>query len=131
MRAFVTGRNRPPARARQSEASRARCAPETDLAAKYVALAIDCEQQKLIESVDMKALTAAYAGVPLMQFRLSTCGRPAAPNVGALRAVDPRWTDTLYWEARRELVASLGQRDRFAEGASRSTRRDARRFRRR
>ena len=83
--------------------------PQTDLAAKYVALSIDCEQQKLIESVDMKALTAAYAGSPLMQFRLSTCGRPAAPNVGALAQSNPRWTDTFYWEARRELVASLGQ----------------------
>jgi tetratricopeptide (TPR) repeat protein len=74
-----------------------------------VALAIDCEQQKLIESVDMKALTAAYAGSPLIQFRLSTCGRPATPNVGALRQNDPRWTDTFYWEARREMIASLGQ----------------------
>ena len=44
-----------------------------------------------------------------MQFRLSTCGRPAAPNVGALREADPRWTDTLYWEGRRELASSLGR----------------------
>ena len=44
-----------------------------------------------------------------MRFRLSTCGRPAAPNVGALRAADPRWTDTFYWEGRRELASSLGR----------------------
>lgn len=80
--------------------------PETDLAAKYVALSIDCEQPKLIESVDMRAMTSIYAGVPLIRFRLSTCGRPAAPNVGALREVDPKWTDSLYWEGRRELTAS-------------------------
>ena len=109
MRAFVTGRNRPPV-APDNPTRRALDAfPQTDLAAKYVALAIDCEQQKLIESVDIKALTAAYAGSPLIQFRLSICGRPAAPNAGALRQNDPRWTDTFYWEARREMVASLGQ----------------------
>ena len=90
--------------------------PEKDFTAKYVALSIDCEQQKLIESVDMKALTTLYAGVPLMQFRLSTCGRPAAPKTGALRERDPRWTDTFYWEARNEMVASLGPGDRFVEG---------------
>ncbi|HYE86129.1 MAG TPA: hypothetical protein VEA16_07225 [Vicinamibacterales bacterium] len=83
-------------------------APDTDLAAKYVALSIDCEQQKLIESIDMPAMRSKYDGVPLMLFKLSTCGRPAGPSVGALRAGDPRWADTLYWEGRRELAASLG-----------------------
>jgi len=57
----------------------------------------------------MKAMTAAYAGSPLMQFRLSICPRPAAPKAGALRQSNPRWTDTFYWEARQEMVASLGQ----------------------
>ena len=108
MRALVTGRNRP-ALAPDNPPRRALDAfPQTDLTAKYVALSIDCEQQKLIESVDMKALAATYSGSPLLQFRLATCGRPFAPNVGALRQGDPRWVDTLYWEGRRELVASLG-----------------------
>lgn len=109
MRAFVTGRNRPAVEPDNPKRRVLDAFPQTELAAKYVALAIDCEQQKLIESVDMKALTAAYAGSPLMQFRLSTCGRPAAPNVGALRESNPRWADTFYWEARREMIASLGQ----------------------
>jgi tetratricopeptide (TPR) repeat protein len=109
MRAFVTGRNRPAVEPDNPKRRALDVFPQTDLPAKYIALAIDCEQQKLIESVDMKALTAAYAGSPLMQFRLSTCARPAAPNVGALREGNPRWTDTFYWEARREMVASLGQ----------------------
>ena len=34
----------------------------------------------------MQGAVGGLRGVPLMQFRLSTCGRPAAPNVGALRA---------------------------------------------
>jgi tetratricopeptide (TPR) repeat protein len=109
MRAFVTGRNRPAVDPDNPKGRALDAFPQSDLTAKYVGLAIDCEQQKLIESIDMKALTAAYAGSPLIQFRLSTCGRPAAPNVGALREADPRWTDTFYWEARREMVASLGQ----------------------
>jgi len=109
MRAFVTGRNRPALDPDNPKRRALDAFPPSDLAAKYIGLAIDCEQQKLIESVDMKALTAAYAGSPLIQFRLSTCGRPAAPNVGALREADPRWTDMFYWEARREMVASLGQ----------------------
>ena len=109
MRAFATGRNRPAVDPDNPKRRALDAFPPSDLTAKYIGLAIDCEQQKLIESIDMKALTAAYAGSPLIQFRLSTCGRPAAPNVGALREADPRWTDTFYWEARREMVASLGQ----------------------
>ena len=109
MRAFVTGRNRPPVAPDNAKRRALDAFPTADLAAKYVALAIDCEQQKLIESVDLKALASTYSGSPLMQFRLSICGRPFAPNVAALRAGNPRWTDSLYWEARREMVASLGQ----------------------
>ena len=109
MRAFVTGRNRPAVEPDNPKRRALDAFAPTDLAAKYIGLAIDCEQQKLIESVDMKALSAQYAGSPLIQFRLSICGRPAAPSVGALRQSNPRWTDTLYWEARREMVASLGQ----------------------
>jgi tetratricopeptide (TPR) repeat protein len=82
----------------------------TDLAAAYVALTIDCEQPKLIEKVDMEALTTQYESVPLMKFRLGRCGRPTlAPRLAALRAADPRWTDTLFWEGRAELVGSQTQ----------------------
>jgi tetratricopeptide (TPR) repeat protein len=84
-------------------------ATEKDLSAKYVALSIDCEQQKLIESVDARSLSAVYSGVPLIRFRLATCGRPAAPIVNTLREGDPRWTDTLFWEGRRELTAAAGR----------------------
>jgi tetratricopeptide (TPR) repeat protein len=108
-RALVTGRNRPPLEPDNQKRRALDAAPENDLAARYVALSIDCEQQKLIESVDAKTLAAAYAAVPLMQFRLSTCGRPATPNAGALREGDPRWTDTLYWEGRSELRSAIGR----------------------
>ena len=108
-RALVTGRNRPQLEPDNPKRRALDAAPESDITARYVALSIDCEQQKLSESVNAKALAAAYAGLPLMQFRLSTCPRPGAPIAAALRQGDPRWTDTFYWEARREMVASLGE----------------------
>ena len=80
-RAQRTGvRGRPPVDPDNPKRRALDAALEKDYTARYVALSIDCEQQKLIESVDMKALTAAYAGVPLIQFRLSTCGRPRRPR---------------------------------------------------
>jgi tetratricopeptide (TPR) repeat protein len=108
-RAQRTGRGRPPLEPDNPVRRALDSAAEMDLAAKYVALSIDCEQQKMIESVDARSLSAVYSGVPLIRFRLSTCGRPAAPIVSALREGDPRWTDTLYWEARRELASSAGR----------------------
>ena len=106
-RAELTGRGRPPTQ--KDNPIRRALDPlfGTDLAATYVALAIDCESPALIQGVDMAGLTKQYDGVPLMQFRLGRCGRPAiAPKLAALRANDPRWTDTLFWEARAELTGS-------------------------
>lgn len=108
-RALVTGRNRPAIEPDNPKRRALDAFPQTDFAAKYVALAIDCEQQKLNEGIDAKQLMQTYAGVPLMQFRLMTCGRPGLPSVATLRAGDPRWTDTLYWEGRGELASSRGR----------------------
>ncbi len=99
------------ARARQSDAPRARCrCPSTDLAAKYVALAIDCEQPKLIESVDMNALLATLRGravdaVPPVDVRPPGRAEASARCAQAIRAGPTR----LYWEGRRELASSLGR----------------------
>jgi tetratricopeptide (TPR) repeat protein len=109
MRAQVTGRGRPPLEMNNPARRALDPSPEMDLAARYVALSIDCEQQKLIESVDMRAMTSNYSGVPLMRYRLAACGRLTSPNVGQLREGDPRWTDTLGAEARRELASSAGR----------------------
>ncbi|HYB93772.1 MAG TPA: hypothetical protein VEC39_02285 [Vicinamibacterales bacterium] len=117
-RAALTGRHRPPVALDNAMRRALDTLPHTDLTAKYVGLTIDCEQQTLHESLDMPALRATYAGVPLMEFRLATCGRPRGPDVGALRANNPRWTDTLYWEGRRELVASLGQAVDFPKASA-------------
>ena len=106
-RAELTGRGRPPIET--DNAVRRALDPlfGTDLAATYVALTVDCESPQLIQSVDIAGLTTQFAGVPLMQFRLARCGRPAiAPRIETLRSSDARWTDTLFWEARAALVGS-------------------------
>lgn len=109
MRARVTGRGRPPLETDNPQRRALDFAPDTDLAARYVALSIDCEQQKLVEGVDFRAMTSNFSGVPLMRYRLATCGRPGTPAVSSLREGDPRWTDTLAWEGRRELASSAGR----------------------
>jgi tetratricopeptide (TPR) repeat protein len=108
-RARVTGRNRPPLERDNPKRRALDAFSSTDLAAQYVGLTIDCEQEKLIEGVNVKELAQSYAGVPLMQFRLMTCNRAGIPGVAALRTADPRWTDTLYWEGRAELASSRGR----------------------
>ncbi len=78
-----------------------------DPVATYIALSLDCESPEIIDTIDIAGLTKQYEGQPLMQFRLARCGRPAqAPPLAALRASDPRWTDTLFFEARSALVGS-------------------------
>ena len=80
-----------------------------DIAATYIALSIDCESPKLIETVDIDGLTKQYEGSPLMQFRLSRCGRPAqAKHLATQRSNDPRWTDVLFWEARGAIAGAPG-----------------------
>ena len=106
-RAALTGRDRPPTE--KDNVVRRALDPlvGTDLVATYVALAIDCESPRLIESVDVDALLKTYENVPLMRFRIARCGRPAiSAALIDLRAKDPRWTDTLFWEARRAVTGS-------------------------
>ena len=108
-RAALTGRDRP----RVEQDNPKRRALDVlfgkDVAATYVALTIDCESQKLIETVDIDGLTKQYEGSPLLQFRLWRCGRPAqGKHLAALRAGDPRWTDTLFWEARSAIAGAPG-----------------------
>ncbi len=51
-RALVTGRNRPQLEPDNPKRRALDAASENDITAKYVALSIDCEQPKLIESLD-------------------------------------------------------------------------------
>ena len=106
-RAQLTGRGRPPVAPTNAIRRALDDTLETDLAAVYVGLTIDCESSLLIDTVDLPALIKLYDGVPLMQFRLGRCGRPAiAPKLAALRLGDQRWADTLFWEARAALTGS-------------------------
>jgi tetratricopeptide (TPR) repeat protein len=107
-RAALTGRDKRPIE--KDDPARRALDPwfGKDLAATYVALAIDCESPALSEGVDVSALLKTYENVPLMQFRLARCGQPLGEPLLALRKNDPRWADTLLWEGRRAIAGSIG-----------------------
>lgn len=90
---------------------------DTDPVAQYVALMIDCEQTRLRQSVRPAEVLARYPGVPLIQFRVSVCGGAGAPQAGPLREANPRFLDTLPWEARRALVGSQTEAIDLYKGA--------------
>lgn len=79
---------------------------DSDPVVQYIALMIDCEQTRLRESVKPADVLAKYPGVPLIQFRVAVCGGAGAGQAGSLREANPRFLDTLPWEARRALVGS-------------------------
>lgn len=79
---------------------------ESNLVAEYMALAIDCEQTRLRDTVSAAAVLARREGVPLIRFRLAICPRPGVPVAASIRETDPRFADTLPWEARRAMVGS-------------------------
>ena len=71
---------------------------DTSLAAAYLALAVDCEMTPR-PKIDGAAVLARHGGPPLMHYRAATCGIKGA-RFRELRAADPRWADTLYFEGR-------------------------------
>jgi tetratricopeptide (TPR) repeat protein len=79
---------------------------ESNLVAEYLALAIDCEQTRLRDTVSAAAILARREDVPLIRFRLAICPRPGVPAAASIRETDPRFADTLPWEARRAMVGS-------------------------
>ena len=105
-RAALTGRERPPVEKDNLKRRALDSLVGKDLVATYVALTIDCESPRLLESVDVKSLLQTHESVPLLRFRIARCGQPVAAPLMELRADDPRWTDTLFWEARRAIVGS-------------------------
>lgn len=91
---------------------------DTSHVAQYLALVIDCEQARLRDSVKPADILAKYPGVPLIQFRLAVCGGPGAPQAAPLREGNPRFFDTLPWEARRALVGSQAEAIDLYKGAA-------------
>ena len=74
----------------------------SDVATQYVALAIDCEDAQRRKALDFSALRAVHSS-PLLQFRIALCAG-ATDALIALRASDSRWSDTLFFEGRREMT---------------------------
>jgi tetratricopeptide (TPR) repeat protein len=79
-------------------------AADSSLAAAYLAVAIDCEQVRTREAIDLDDLVARHGDLPLMRFRAGICGSPRVELLAPLRQADPRWTDTLLFEGRGEMA---------------------------
>jgi len=117
-RAQLTGRTRVALDPANSQRRALDAWVDADPVAQYVALMIDCEQTRLRESVKPADVLAKYQGVPLIQFRLAVCGGIGAPQAGPLREANPRFLDTLPWEARRALVGSRAEAIDLYRGAA-------------
>lgn len=117
-RAQLTGRVRPPLQPDNPQRRALDPWVDTSPVAQYVALVIDCEQRELRESVKPAEILANYQGVPLIQFRLAVCGGPGAPQAGPIRDANPRFLDTLPWEARRALIGSRTEAIDLYKGAA-------------
>jgi tetratricopeptide (TPR) repeat protein len=105
-RSKFIGRGRPPLEATNPQRRALDAWVGTDPVAQYVALAIDCEQLNMREAVKPADILAKYSGVPLIQFRLAVCGGFGAPQAATIREANPKFVDTLPWEARRVLMGS-------------------------
>jgi tetratricopeptide (TPR) repeat protein len=103
---YIGVRGRPPLDATNPERRALDPFVDADPVAQYVALMIDCEQLNLREAVKPADILAKYSGVPLIQFRLVVCGGLGSPQAATLREANPRFVDTLPWEARRVLIGS-------------------------
>lgn len=117
-RARLTGRSRPPLEPANPPRRALDPWVDTSPVAQYLALAIDCEQARLRESVKPADILAKYPGVPLIQFRLAVCGGVGAPPAAPIRVANPRFLDTLPWEARRALVGSQTEAIDLYSGAA-------------
>jgi tetratricopeptide (TPR) repeat protein len=80
-------------------------AVQTDLAAQYLALAIDCEDTQARKTLDTGPILIRYP-MPLMRFRSALCARTTdqlSKEMASLREGDPRWVDTLFFEGAGEM----------------------------
>ena len=84
------------------------------LMAAYLALSIDCERLPKPNAIKADDVLARHAYSPLMRYRLATCGVTGAGPLATLREADPRWVDTLFFEARPEIESSAGDPARAA-----------------
>ena len=99
-------RMRRPRRADDTAPLPARAAIEalraSSLVAEYLALAIDCDEPIARSEIKFDEVTARHGNAPIIRFRLGLCGRAAL--LSPLREADARWSDTLFFEGRREMA---------------------------
>jgi tetratricopeptide (TPR) repeat protein len=75
----------------------------SDLVAQYLALALDCDGGRIGNQVKPEAAVARHGAVPLLRYLVAVCGSGTEP-IGKLREDDPRWTDLLMFEGRRQMT---------------------------
>ena len=73
-----------------------------DIAADYLALAIDCDDARARKELKAQAALSRH-DVPLMRFRLAACGLAPA-QFTALPASDARWKETSFFLGRMEMA---------------------------
>jgi tetratricopeptide (TPR) repeat protein len=78
----------------------------SEMAAQYIALAIDCEDTNARKQINAEEIRAQHPS-PLTEFRLALC-RMDGSSLAALRQSNPRWADTLLFEGRLEMSAQPG-----------------------
>lgn len=108
-RARLAGRARPPVNQDDPTRRALDAYVGQHMLAAYIALAIDCDQPGRQDAAQPEATLAAFPGKPAISFRAGLCERSADATgtaLAAIRTADPRWTDTLFFEARRELIGS-------------------------
>jgi tetratricopeptide (TPR) repeat protein len=74
----------------------------SDPLAAYLAIGIDCDDPRARKAIDPAALRQQHP-TPLIRYRLARCAL-GADSLASLREADPRWQDTLLFEARREMT---------------------------
>jgi len=75
----------------------------TDLAAGYLALALDCEQPVSERVIPPSTAAARDDAPPLLRYRAAICSQDRPVVLTALREEDPRWTEVLLFEGKYEM----------------------------
>jgi len=74
----------------------------SDRLAAYLAVAIDCDDARARKAINVDDVLQRH-GTTLMRYRLALCAL-GSDSLASIREADPRWRDTLFFEARREMT---------------------------
>jgi tetratricopeptide (TPR) repeat protein len=75
----------------------------TDLAAGYLALALDCEQAVRDRLLSPAGILARADAPPLLRYRAAICSQDRPAALTELRQKDPRWSEAFVFEGKYEM----------------------------